>query len=216
MSASANYYDLLILRIKDYIEVNDEEIKIIQRLFVEEHFKKNAILLREGEVCRKLFFVAKGIVRFSKLSDGEDRTYVFRAEGTFCLELERFLQKNPSKSAITAIEPTTVLSITYENLQIFYNELRYGDRFGRLATEYVFVQVVNLLTTFSSESPEQRYIRFAMIHKQFIQRIPQHYIASHIGVTPQALCRIKKKCWARIYELGFIKLNLPYNNFAPN
>ncbi len=83
-----------------------------------------------GEVCRKLFFIAKGIVRFSKLSDGEDRTYVFRAEGTFCLELESFLQEIPSESAITAIEPTIVLSITFENLQIFFNELRYGDRFA--------------------------------------------------------------------------------------
>lgn len=81
----------------------------------------------------------------------------------------------------------------YDNLQIFYNELRYGDRFGRLATEQVFIQVVNLLTTFNSESPEQRYIRFAMNHKHSMQRIPQYHIASHIGVTPQALCRIKKK-----------------------
>lgn len=193
MSATESFYDFLVSRIKDYIEVNDEEFEIVHRLFVKEHFKKNAVLLREGEVCRKLFFVAKGIVRFSKLSDGEDRTYAFRVEGTFCLELESFLQKVPSKSAITAIEPTTVLSITYENLQIFYNELRYGDRFGRRVTEQAFIQVVNLLTTFNSGSPEQRYLRFAMNHKPFMQRIPQYYIASHIGVTPQALCRIKKK-----------------------
>ncbi|KAF0199001.1 MAG: Crp/Fnr family transcriptional [Bacteroidetes bacterium] len=193
MSATESFYDFLISRIKDYIEVSDEEIEIIHRLFVKEHFRKNAVLLREGEVCRKLFFVAKGIVRFSKLSDGEDRTYAFRVEGTFCLELESFLQKVPSKSAITAIEPTTVLSITYENLQIFYNELRYGDRFGRRVTEQAFIQVVNLLTTFNSGSPEQRYLRFAMNHKPFMPRIPQYYIASHIGVTPQALCRIKKK-----------------------
>jgi CRP-like cAMP-binding protein len=193
MSAPECFYDFLVSRIKDYIEVNDEEIEIIHRLFAKEHFKKNAVLLREGEVCRKLFFIAKGIVRFSKLKDGEDRTYAFRVEGTFCLELESFLQKVPSKSAITAIEPTTVLSITHENLQIFYNEFRYGDRFGRRVTEQAFIQVVNLLTTFNSESPEQRYLRFATNHKPFMQRIPQYYIASHIGVTPQALCRIKKK-----------------------
>ena len=189
----SDFSDFLILRIKEYIDVNDEEIELIHRLFVIEHFKKNDVLLREGDVCQKLFFIAKGIVRFSKLTDGEDRTYVFRVEGTFCHDLESFLQKVPSKSAITAIEPTTVLSITYDNLQIFYNELRYGDRFGRLATEQIFIQVVNLLTTFNSESPEQRYIRFAMNHKHLTQRIPQYHIASHIGVTPQALCRIKKK-----------------------
>lgn len=193
MSTSDNYYDFLISRLRDFIEVNDQEVEIIHELFVEEHFKKNAVLVREGEVCKKLYFVAKGIVRFSNLRDGEDRTYVFRAEGNFCLDLESFLQKAPSKSSITAIEPTTVLTISYDNLQTFYNELRYGDRFGRLAVEQVFVQVVNLLTTLNSESPEQRYLRFSMNHKELIQRIPQYYIASHIGVTPQALCRIKKK-----------------------
>lgn len=192
MSGPDLLLDFLISRIKDYIEVNDEEIEIIHRLFVKEHFKRNAVLLQEGEVCRKLFFIAKGIVRFSKLFDGEDRTYVFRGEGTFCLEMESFLQKVPSKSNITAIEPTTVLSMTYENLQVFYNALRYGDRFGRRVTEQAFIQAVNLLTTFNSESPEQRYLRFVMNYRHFIQRIPQHYIASHIGVTPQALCRIKK------------------------
>ena len=197
MSAPNSFFDFLVLSIKDYIDVSDKEIEIIHRLFVEEHFKKNAVLLREGDVCQKLFFIAKGIVRFSKLSNGEDRTYVFRAEGALCNDLESFLQKVPSKNAITAIEPTTVLSITYENLQIFYNELRYGDRFGRLAIEQIFVQVVNLLTTFYSASPEQRYIRFAMNHKYLAQRIPQYHIASHIGVTPQALCRIKKKLLGR-------------------
>jgi signal-transduction protein with cAMP-binding, CBS, and nucleotidyltransferase domain len=197
MSTPDCFYDFLISRIKDYIEVNDEEIEIIHKLFVKEHFKKNAVMLREGDVCRKLFFIAQGIVRFSRLQDGEDRTYVFRGEGAFCLELESFLQKIPSKSTITTIEPTTVLSISYENLQIFFNELRYGDRFGRRVTEQAFIQVVNLLTTFNSESPEHRYLRFVMIHKPFIQRIPQLYIASHIGVTPQALCRIKKKLLGR-------------------
>ncbi len=193
MRASCDYSDFLILRIKDYIAVNDQEIDLIIRLFVKEHFKKNEVLLHEGAVCRKLFFIAKGIVRFSQLSDGEDRTYVFRAEGAFCSDLDSFLRKIPSKNAITAIEPITAFSITYENLQVFYNELRFGDRFGRLAIEQIFVMVVNHLTTFYSERPEQRYIRFANQHKELLQRIPQYYIASYIGVTPQALCRIKKK-----------------------
>jgi len=186
-------FDFLISRIQDYIPLTEDEIHLIDSLFVKEHYPKNAVLLQEGNICQKLFFVAKGIVRFSQLSDGEDRTYVFRAEGAFCNDLESFFRKIPSRNAITTIEPTTVFSITYDNLQVFYNQIRYGDRFGRLAIEQIFVMVVNHLTTFYSESPEQRYIRFAMDHKHLIQRIPQYYIASYVGVTPQALCRIKKK-----------------------
>jgi CRP-like cAMP-binding protein len=193
MSDFVDYYDFLILRIKDYIEINNSEIELIKSLFIKEHFNKSEILLTEGNVCQKLYFLAKGIVRFSQLADGEDRTYVFRDEGAFCNDLESFLRKTPSKNSITAIVPTTVFTITYDNLQIFYDKLRYGDRFGRLAIEEIFVMVVNHLTTFYSESPEQRYIRFVQQHKNLLQRIPQYYIASYVGISPQALCRIKKK-----------------------
>jgi CRP-like cAMP-binding protein len=193
---STCYFDFLISRIKDYIPLSDNEIRVVESLFKLEHYKKNEILLQEGSICQKLFFVAEGIVRFSQLIEGEERTYVFRAEGAFCNDLESFLQKTPSRNSITAIMPTTVLSVTDENLQVFYNELQYGDRFGRLTLEQIFVMVVDHLTTFYSETPMQRYIRFAKTHKHLLQRIPQYYIASYVGVTPQALCRIKKKLLA--------------------
>ncbi|MGF1586115.1 MAG: Crp/Fnr family transcriptional regulator [Bacteroidales bacterium] len=197
MSASLGYYDLLILRIKDYIFLNKKEVELVKNLFKEEHFKKNEVILREGDVCRKLYFVADGIVRFSQISNGEERTFVFRPEGAFCNDLESFLKKTPSQNSISAIGPTTVLSITYDNLQVFYNQTTFGDRFGRLAIEHIFVMVVHHLTTFYSENPEQRYVRFANNHGDLLQRIPQYYIASYVGVTPQALCRIKKKLLGR-------------------
>lgn len=193
MNATCTLLDFLILRIKDYIPLSDTEISVVESLFVQERYKKNEILLQEGTICLKLFFIAEGIVRFSQSKDGEERTFVFRDEGAFCNDLESFLHKTPSKQSMTAIGPATVFSITYDNLQIFYDKLQYGDRFGRLAIEQVFVMVVNHLTTFYSETPKQRYIRFAQQHKHLMQRIPQYYIASYVGVTPQALCRIKKK-----------------------
>lgn len=193
MSASTNYYDLLILRIRENISLNNNEVEFVKNLFIEEHFKKNEVILKEGDVCKKLYFIANGIVRFSKFDEGEERTFVFRSEGSFCNDLGSFLRKSPSINSITAIEPTTVFSITYTNLQIFYNELRFGDRFGRIAIENVYTMLINQLIAFYSETPEQRYTRFARHHMKLLQRIPQYYIASYIGVTPQALCRIKKK-----------------------
>jgi len=197
MKTTYKAYDFLISRIKDYIPISETEAELVHGLFEEEHFKKNEVILKEGDVCRKLYFVAKGIVRFSQLANGEERTFVFRPEGAFCNDLESFLKNTPSENTISAIGPTTLLSITSENLQVFYNIATYGDRFGRLAIEQIFVMVVNHLTTFYSETPEQRYVRFAGKHGDLLQRIPQYYIASYVGVTPQALCRIKKKMLGR-------------------
>ncbi len=193
MSTSKDFFDYLILRIKDYISLKDNEVEFIQSLFKEEHYINNEVLLREGNVCKKLYFVADGIVRFSQLADGEERTYVIRSEGAFCNDLESFLNQIPSKNSISAVGNTVVLSITYGNLQIFYNEVTHGDRFGRLAMEQKYTTVVNQLSTLYFESPEQRYLRYISNHKDLLQRLPQYYIASQMGVSPQALCRIKKK-----------------------
>lgn len=188
-------YDFLIQRINDYIPLSDWEVNYVTQLFVAEKYSRKQAILKEGDVCRKLYFVAHGIVRFSQFSKGEERTYVFRPEGSFCNDLESFLCQLPSMNNIYSVENTRILSITYDNLQLFYNNILHGDRFGRLAIEKVFVMVVNHLTTFYSKSPEQRYITFAKKHPELIQRIPQHYIASYVGVTPQALCRIKKNLY---------------------
>ena len=152
MKASFLDFDFLILRIKDYIPLNEKDQEIVSRLFVLEYFNKNELILKEGNYCQKLYFIATGIVRFSLLIDGIDRTFVFRDEGAFCSDLESFLKKSPSKYTISTIEPTTVFSITYDNLKVFYNEITYGERFGRLNIEQIFLGVVNHLTTFYSES----------------------------------------------------------------
>lgn len=186
-------FDFLILRMKDYIPLDETDRMIISNLFVLEYFNKNEIILKEGDHCQKLYFIATGIVRFSLLIDGEDRTFVFRNEGAFCSDLESLLKKSPSKFTISAIEPTTIFSITYDNLQIFYKKISNGDRFGRLVIEQTFLGAVSHLYTFYSEGPEQRYLRFVHQHKDMLQRIPQYHIASYIGITPQALCRIKRK-----------------------
>ncbi len=185
--------DFLISRIKDYIPLTDSESRLVESLFVEELYKKNEVLLQEGRICRKLYFISQGIVRFSRFSDGGEKTFVFKDEGSFFTDHDSFMRKTASKNTITAVTPTNVFSISYENLQVFYNELQYGDRFGRIAVEQFLVIVFNHLSTLYSETPEQRFIKFAIHHKELLQRIPQYYIASHIGISPQSLCRIKKK-----------------------
>lgn len=193
MKASFSDFGFLVLRIKDYITLNEADEELISRLFVRECFNKNELILKEGNHCQKLYFIATGIVRFSLLINGEDRSFVFRDEGVFCTDLESFLKKTPTKFNISAVVAATVFSITYDNLQVFYKESTNGERFGRLAIEQLFLGAVNHLATFYSEGPEQRYLRFVNQYKEMLQRIPQYYIASYVGVTPQALCRIKRK-----------------------
>jgi len=186
-------FDFLISRIKDYIALDDNEIRLIEFLFVREEYSRSEVILEEGAVCKKFYFVATGILRLTKVVNGVDRTFVFRPEGSFGSVMESFCTQSPSPNSIIAIEHCILYTITYDHLQVFYNEIIEGDRFGRLFIEEVFAEVTDHLISMHSLGPEQRYLRLTNEEPGLLKRVPQYMIASYLGITPQALCRIKKK-----------------------
>jgi len=183
----------LIDRIREYIHLSDSEIETVDSLFYPEEYKANDVILKEGDICSKIWFIEKGLVRFSINADGEDRSFVFRCEGHFISEIEGFIRRTPASKSIVAIEDCLLYSMTETDIQRFYQMVRYGDRFGRLLIEEIFVAAVAHIVSFYTESPEQRYQKLIRQNKDFIQRIPQYHIASFLGVKPQSLCRIKKR-----------------------
>lgn len=185
--------DFLIKRIKDYVPIDDHDISLIRRLFECKSYMANDVIHSEGRICDRLWFIENGLVRFSIDMDGEERTFVFRAEGSFTSDIESFLKKTPSRRSIIAIEKTLTYSISWDNLQFLYKEMTYGERFGRLLVEEVFMSAVNHLVSFYTETPEVRYEKLIRNSPDLIQRIPQYLIASFLGVKPQSLCRIKKR-----------------------
>ena len=185
--------ELLIDKIKEFIPLDDCDIQIIDSLFVKAEYKAGEIILREGVICNKLWFIAKGLVRYTTNTEGEDRTFIFRNEGSFISDIEGFIRFTPATKSIIALEDCVMYSITQANMQRFFKEVKHGERFGRLLVEHIFLASVNHIVSFYTESPEQRYIRLLKQNKDFIQRIPQYHIASFLGIKPQSLCRIKKR-----------------------
>lgn len=183
----------LIARINHYISLNDTDIQIIKSLFKFEAHKANSVLLQEGSYCNKLWFIAKGIVRFSINMDGDDRTFIFRKEGHFTSDIEGLLKKTPAAKSIITIEDCYLFSISYDNLQELFKHLAHGERFGRLLVEETFIGAVSHIVSFYTEPPEERYKKFVQQNPDLVQRIPQYHIASFLGIKPQSLCRIKKR-----------------------
>ncbi len=185
--------ELLISKIKEFITLNDYDIKVIDSLFKIEEYKCNDAVLHECEVCNKLWFLAKGLVRYTINNDGDERTFIFRNEGNFISDIEGLIKHTSATKSIITIEDCTIYAITKANLQLFFEEVSQGEKFGRLLIENIFVSAVNHIVSFYTESPEQRYIKLIKQNKDFIQRIPQYHIASFLGIKPQSLCRIKKR-----------------------
>ena len=187
-------YNLLISRIRDYISLSEQEVCLVNSLFRKELHRKNDQILKEGDVCDKFFFIEKGIIRLTKTLKGKESTLVFRAEGSFGTIIESFSTQAPSPISIYAIEPCILNTISFKDLETFYQKVKEGDRFGRLIFEEVIIESSNHLLELHTLSPEQRFINLTKDHPELIERIPQYMIASFLCIEPQTLCRIKKRC----------------------
>lgn len=185
--------DRLILAISQYIKLSSDDIELISNLFLKKELDKNEMILLPGKICRDFSFVEKGLLRHAVFSAENEQTIYFSAENDFVCDFESFFSRLPSKKMITAMEDTTLYSASYDNMQQFYQKISTGERFGRLFLEETFSKVVNHIVSMHSDSAEQRYMNFLTSFHHLQQRIPQYYIASFIGVTPQSLSRIRRK-----------------------
>lgn len=184
-------HDSLLLAIRRFIALAPAEEDLLRRWFVPEALPKGGFFLRPGEVSRKIGFVLQGVFHYFQGGDGPALTYYFGREQEFIGDYESFLSARPATHGIQALEEARLLTISADNLQRLYREVREGERFGRLIAEALFVDVLRQLTSFYEDTPAQRYARFVRTYPDLQQRIPQYYIASYVGVKPQSLSRIR-------------------------
>ncbi len=183
----------LIGSIRSFIELDLEEIDRIKLLFKEKTLRKGAFFLAEGQVCKQVGFVVKGVIRYYINHDGEEKTYAFAQESNFVCNNESFIPQTPSTKIIQALEDCQLLQISYDDLQVFHQSINQGERFGRLVIEQVFIETLQDLSSFHTDTPEYRYEKFLKKHPDLQQRISQYHIASYVGVKPQSLSRIRKR-----------------------
>jgi CRP-like cAMP-binding protein len=186
-------HETLLTFIRRFVTLVPAEETLVAHWFVAEELPKGGFFLRAGEVSRKIGFVVEGVFHNFRSRDGQEHTFYFAREQEFIGDYSSFLPARPAEHAIQALEPARLLTISYDNLQRLYQEVREGERFGRLVAEALFVDVLRQLTSFYEETPEERYARFVHTYPDLQQRVPQYYIASYVGVKPQSLSRIRSR-----------------------
>jgi CRP-like cAMP-binding protein len=183
----------LLESIQNVITLSPSEKDLVIALFKEKSYKKGDFFLTGGQICNQVGFVTKGLLRYYINHDGEDKTFNFAQENNFICNYESFLPRTPSTKIIQALEDCEILQISYTDLQTFYQSISGAERFGRLVIEQVFIQTLQDISSFYTDSPELRYERFRKKHPGLQQRISQYHIASYVGVKPQSLSRIRKR-----------------------
>lgn len=156
-------------------------------------FPKKTVLLSKGETENHLSFVEKGSVRqYVPLEDGQ-LTFGFVFSGSFISAYDSFITQTPSKYVVETITETVLWRLTYNDLQEVYSTSQIGNLIGRKASEELFLKKSKRELSLLLDTPEERYLKLFAERPELIREIPLKYLASYIGVTPQALSRIRKR-----------------------
>ena len=186
--------DLLIASISRHISLDTEEIVFFTSLLQAKTLKTGDFLLREGDVCRYETFVTKGCLKTYYLDkNGSEHIIDFSIEEWWADDLYSFFTQTASKSNIKAIEPTEVLQISKNNLEILYQQLPKFERFFRILFQNAYITQREQINLALSASAEERYLLFIKKKPYAEKRFAQKDIASYLGVTPQFLSTMKKK-----------------------
>lgn len=174
-------------------KMNDHDWDLFSSKLSRQAFPKNHILLKEGRIENYLSFVEKGIIRYYIPGIYNDLTFAFVFSGSFTSAYDSFLTRNPVEYQVQTLAKTTLWRISYIELQTIYDETEVGNEIGRIASEHLYLIKFRRELSLLTETAEQRYLNLINEQPHFIQHIPLKYIAAYIGVTPQALSRIRKR-----------------------
>ncbi len=177
----------------NFIKEDEENWPAFQSSFVEKNIPARTELLKVGEVSTQIHFIKKGCLRMWFNADGKDITFQFFFEGQPVASIDSFLSQQPSLFSLESIEPTTLFSINKDNLERLY-ELYPSLKEGFY--QLIFQRFRNYGQLFLSrikDTPQERYKDLLTNHPEIIRRIPQHYIASYLGITPISLSRIRNR-----------------------
>ncbi len=183
----------LIEKIRRYIKISEEEERFVSSVFKFKRLAKGEHFLLAGDVCGEAAFIESGVFRFYFNTGENDPTYYFAAEHEFICEYPSFLSQRPSNTNIQALEAAEIRVIGFDDLQRFYQKINLGERFGRLIAEEIFVDSIEQLASFYQDRPAERYRNFVRRFPRLVQRLPQYYIASYVGIKPQSLSRIRRR-----------------------
>lgn len=186
-------------QLRKYIEtiakVNDNDWSLFSSLLKKREFSKKSPFLSKGQIENYISFIEKGKVRLfiPKEDEKKEITFGFSFQGEFVSAYDSFLTQTPSLYQLETLVDTTVWSISYDDLQKVYKITEIGNTMGRFIAEKLFLIKSKREQSLLNETSEQRYLNLFKERPNVIKQIPLKYIASYIGVTPQALSRIRKR-----------------------
>ncbi|MCA9735518.1 Crp/Fnr family transcriptional regulator [candidate division KSB1 bacterium] len=182
-------HDNILKRIK----ISEEDFAQCISFFKAAKIKRKQFLLREGEICKYTCFVSKGCLRsYSTDEKGNEHVIQFAIEDWWISDLYSFLTAEPATYNIDALEDSEVLLIEKNSQEDLCAQIPAFERFFRLLLQNNYIANHRRITAALSATAEKRYLTMLATYPHLVERLPQHQIASYLGITPESLSRIRK------------------------
>lgn len=178
--------------LSQYAAFTEVELESIIKKFRSRSLKKNDYLLTQGDICKDLVFVQEGCLRLYYLKDDVEVSVWFAFPQSSAIEMYSFISEKPSNYFLQAIEDSDVLYLPKAELNILYIQQPKMQEMMRNFWEDVILNLIERFTALQTDSAEKRYLHL-LKKPDYLETIPQKYLASFIGVTPTSLSRIRRQ-----------------------
>ncbi|MET1055721.1 MAG: Crp/Fnr family transcriptional regulator [Pedobacter sp.] len=177
--------------VQSRIAINPADLEVILSRFKEKTLKKGQLILKRGQIANRYFYIKSGGLRFFYGEFDEQLTAWIVFQDEFFTEISSLSTQTPTRFNIEAIEETQLIYIAKSDMDELYKQFPLWQEFGRITWEAMAVRKIDKIISFQTLSAEERYLDF-LANSELVKRIPVKQIASYLGITPNALSRIRK------------------------
>ena len=178
--------------INSYVNISDKDWTLVEQRIIYTQIKRGTLILEEGKVCRHLYFLESGLLRFFVWKEGNDITKFFtNAPYTFTSQ-QSFNEEKPAKESIEALEESQLWVMTKQDAYSLLN-IPIWNEFVRKLTQEVQKYTEEILEELQTVTAEDRYRKMLEYDSDLLRRVPLKHLASYLGIAPQSLSRIRKK-----------------------
>lgn len=180
--------------IAQMINISEDEIQEFLGMCYPQKFKKKEKLSIPQKIPQEVFFINSGIIRVSVVDrEGNDHSIHFALENQFIADYSCFIRKEAGMYTLQAIEDTEVIIMPRKAIEWGYKNLAEGEKLGRLIAEFYFIYQDERIKNMYVRTAKERYDSINEVFPNIHMRVPQHMIASYLGITAVHLSRLKKE-----------------------
>lgn len=187
-------YKLFFQSFNERVPLTKEEEALIKTYLKPKKLRKKQYLLQEGDPCKMFAFIEKGALKSYTIDDnGNECIIQFGIEGWTISDMYSFLTGEPATYNIDAIEDAELVLISKAAHEELLLKVPKYETYTRLNITGAYIAMQKRLTSIISTPIEERYTSYTALYPEIVQRVPQHMIASYMGLTPETLSRIRRR-----------------------